>query len=159
MERALEVRFSELVNHPKDTGANIDASRSRQLWLRRRDHEGLVLTTAARAEQENEVVSATTALFTAMMRQDGAALSLLVDVVPEVFPWVRFLPTEDVRAFVVELVETLRATETIDDPAPVARVIESRKHTAEVHADREVHTPLATDATDHDPATEPPGNV
>ncbi|SDO96689.1 hypothetical protein SAMN04487905_101276 [Actinopolyspora xinjiangensis] len=159
MERALEARFSDLVNHPKDTVAKINASRSRHLWLRRRDDEDLVLTTAARAEQENEVVSATTALFTAMMRQDGAALSLLIDVVPEAFPWVRFLPTEDVRAFVVELVETLRATEAIDNPAPVAQVIESWKHTAEAYADPEVHASLTTDATDHGPATEPPSNV
>ncbi|SFT46456.1 hypothetical protein SAMN04487904_102276 [Actinopolyspora lacussalsi subsp. righensis] len=59
MERALEVRFSDLVNQPKDTLAKLDASRSRHLWLRCRDDEDLVLTTAARAEQENEVVSAT----------------------------------------------------------------------------------------------------
>ncbi|MDP9643944.1 hypothetical protein J2S53_003889 [Actinopolyspora lacussalsi] len=34
MERALEVRFSDLVNHPKDTVAKIDASHSRHPGLR-----------------------------------------------------------------------------------------------------------------------------
>lgn len=101
--------------------------------LRRRDAEDLTLMTATRAEQEHTVVSATTRIFVALMQRDESARSLLVDVVPEAFPWVRFLPTEDVRAFVVELVETLHAADAIDNPAPVVQVIAAWQHTAEVH--------------------------
>src|SRR5947207_8898410 len=101
MKGAAEALFSELVNRPKDTVAKLRASR--RVWLRRRDDEDLVLTTAARAEQDTEMVSATTRMFVALMRHDEQARSLLLDVMPEAFPWVRFLPREDVRAFLVEL--------------------------------------------------------
>lgn len=111
---------------------------------------------AARDEQETEMVSATTRMFVAMVQHDGAALSLLVDVVPEAFPWVRFLPTEDVRAFVIELVDTLRVSDAIDNPAPVMQVITEWRHTAEVHADPELYKQLTSETADRGPATEPP---
>ncbi|MGW1677551.1 DUF6247 family protein [Saccharopolyspora sp. NPDC002376] len=150
----VETPFSELINHPKATVARL--SSARELRLRRRDADDLMLTTATRAEQETEVVSAATRIFVAMMQRDGAALSLLVDVVPEAFPWVRFLPAEDVRAFVVELVDTLRAADAVDNPAPVASVIAAWRHTAEVYADPELYARLTADAADHGLATEPP---
>lgn len=157
MSRLVSAPFSELINHPKATVAKLGRTTARAVRLRRRgEDEDLVLTTVARAEQETEMVSATTRMFVAMMRHDGAALSLLVDVVPEAFPWVRFLPTEDVRAFVVELVDTLRASDAIDNPAPVMQVITEWRHTAEVHADPELYQQLMTEATDRGPATEPP---
>jgi hypothetical protein len=132
---APEIPFSELVQKPTDTVARLTATRGQTLRLRRRDAEDLTLTTASRAEQEHTVVSATTRMFVALMQHDEAARSLLVDVVPEAFPWVRFLPTQDVRAFVLELVETLRSAEALDNPAPVVQVIAAWQHTAEVHAD------------------------
>jgi hypothetical protein len=142
-----EVLFSELVNKPKDTVAKL--GRSRDLRLRRRDAEDLVLTTAARAEQNNELVSATTRMFVALMQHDEHARALLLDVIPEAFPWVRFLPREDVQAFLVELVETLRAVEELDSPAPVVQVITEWRHTAEIHADPELLATLTRDGEDH----------
>ncbi len=131
---APEIPFSELVQKPTDTVARLTRTRGQTLRLRRRDAEDLTLTTATRAEQEHTVVSATTRMFVALMQRDEAARSLLIDVVPEVFPWVRFLPTQDVRAFVLELVDTLRAAGALDNPAPVVQVIAAWQHTAEVHA-------------------------
>jgi hypothetical protein len=142
-----EVLFSELVNKPKDTVAKL--GRSRDLRLRRRDAEDLVLTTAARAEQNSELVSATTRMFVALMQHDDHARALLLDVIPEAFPWVRFLPMEDVQAFLVELVETLRAVEELDSPAPVVQVITEWRHTAEIHADPDLLATLTQDGEDH----------
>lgn len=142
-----EVLFSELVNKPKDTVAKL--SQSRDLRLRRRDAEDLLLTTAARAEQNSEVVSATTRMFVALMQHDDHARALLLDVIPEAFPWVRFLPKTDVQAFLVELVETLRAVEELDSPAPVVQVITEWRHTAEIHADPELLATLTRDGEDH----------
>lgn len=152
---ATEVPFSDLQLHTKDTVAKLKASRSRSLLLHRRDDEDLVLTTASRAEQENTVVSATTRMFVALMRHDDAARSLLVDIVPEAFPWVRFLPTEEVRAFVLELVETLRAADALDNPAPVVQVISAWKSTAEIHADPELAEILSADGGDFGPVPDP----
>lgn len=148
-----EALFSELVNRPKDTVAKLRGSR--RLRLRRRDDEDLVLTTAARAEQEAEVVSATTRMFVALMRHDEEARRLLLDVMPEAFPWVRFLPPEDVLAFLVDLVGALRAVEDLENYGPVAQLIIEWRHTAEVHADPELLATLREDGTDFGPV-EPP---
>lgn len=149
-----EVLFSELVNKPKDTVAKLGGSRN--LRLRRRDDEDLMLTTAARAEQNTELVSATTRMFVALMRHDEQARALLLDVMPEAFPWVRFLPGEDVQAFLVELIGTLRAIEELGSPAPVVQVITEWRHTAEVHADPELFAALTEDGEDRGPVPAPP---
>lgn len=148
-----DVLFSELVNKPTATVAKLKATRD--LRLRRRDDEDLVLTTAARAEQDSEMVSATTRMFVALMQHDEQARSLLLDVIPQAFPWVRFLPREDVQAFLIELVATLRAVEELHSPAPVVQVINEWRHTAEVHADPELLAALTKDGEDHGQALPP----
>jgi hypothetical protein len=113
------------------------------------------VTTAAQAEQNNAMVSATTKMFVALMRHDEAARSLVIDVVPEAFPWVRYLPTEDVRAFVLELVDTLRAADALENFAPVVQVIIEWRHTAEVHADPELAARIRHSDGDHGAVPEP----
>ena len=155
MSKTVEVNFSELIQKPKDTVAKLSEPRNRRLLLHRRDDEDLVLTTAARAAQDSALASATTRMFVALMSHDEGVRTLVTDVMPEVFPWVRFLPTEDVRAFVVELVETLRAIEDLDNPAPVVQVITEWRHTAEVHADPELLAILRQPAQDLGPVPSP----
>lgn len=152
---APEVPFSELLQRPKDTVAKLDASQSRSLRLRRRDAEDLTLTTAAHAEQESAMVSATTRMFVALMQHDEAARSLVIDVVPEAFPWVRFLPAQDVRVFVLELVDVLRAADALGNFAPVVQVITEWRHTAEVHADPELAARIRRADYDYGPVAEP----
>ena len=88
-------------------------------------------------------------MFVALMQRDGGVRELVTDVLPEVFPWVAFLSKEEVQEFVVELVATLRAAESLDNPVPVVQVIEAWRHTAEVLADPELAAILASD-TDED---------
>jgi hypothetical protein len=156
MSVAPDAPFSDLVNRPKDTVARLQRSAGGRLRLRRRDDEDLMLTTASRVEQESEVVSAATRMFVALMKNDAGVRVLVTEVVPEVFPWVRFLPVEDVRAFVVELVDTLRAVEDLDTTAPVAQVIAEWQHTAEVYADPELLAVLRRETfDDFGPVPEP----
>lgn len=153
----IAVPFSELIQKPGDTVAKLKASVSRSLRLKRRDDGDLVITTAERAEQETAVVSAVTRTFVALMQHDDRARTLLVDVIPEAFPWVRFLPLEDRRAFVVELVDVLRAAESLDppNPAPIAQVIAEWQHTAQVHADPELAALLRQEVEDFGPVSPP----
>jgi hypothetical protein len=97
-------------------------------------------------------------MFVALMKNDSAVRTLVTDVIPEVFPWVRFLPAEDVRAFVVELVDTLRAVEDLDTSAPVAQLIIEWQHTAEIYADPELLKALTRDL-DGDFGPVPPPDV
>ncbi|MGW2600002.1 DUF6247 family protein [Streptomyces klenkii] len=149
----LEMNLSELLNKPKVTLAALRGTR--RILLRRRDDEDLVLTTAARAEQDHEVMGAASRLFVEMMRTSQGR-TLVLDVLPATFPWVRYLPAHDVREFSVELVEALQAAVELDNTAAVAQLITEWRHTAEVHADPELHAALTTDSgEDLGPVPEP----
>lgn len=134
---APETTFSELIQHPRDTVARLHASRTRSLRLRRRGEEDLLLITATRADQTIELTSLATGLLTAFA-DDEAGRRLLLVALPKVFPWVTYLPAEDLPEFVSDVVETLRAAESLDNPAPLVQVITEWRHTAEVHADPEL---------------------
>jgi hypothetical protein len=75
---------------------------------------------------------------------------------PEAFPWVRFLPETDVHAFAVELVETMRAADSLTNSSSVAQLLVAWQHTAEVHSDPELLSALTTDhETDYGPVPSP----
>jgi hypothetical protein len=76
----------------------------------------------------------TSQLFFSLMKNDPGAQALLLSVA-DVFPWVQFLPAEDVRAFLIELVETLRAAASIGNLAAIEPVIAGWQATAEIHSD------------------------
>jgi transcriptional regulator with XRE-family HTH domain len=78
----------------------------------------------------------------------GGLLPLTADflgILPEVFPWVRFLPEADIRAFAIELVDTMRAADSVGNSASVAQLLIAWQHTAEVHSDPELLTALTRD--------------
>ncbi len=136
MTVAAEVNLSDLLNKPKATLARLASNR--RLVLRRRDAEDLVLTTAKRAAQDRAVVRDTTRLFAEMMRRDPAVMSLAVQVLPEVFPWVRHLNDDEKREFAAEWLATLAAAADLDNNAAVGGVVTRWRSTAEIHADPEL---------------------
>ena len=152
---AAETNLSELLNQPKRTLARLDGAR--RMVLRRRGAEDLVLTTVLRASQDSTVAKATSQLFIELMRRpEGRAL--VIDVLPASFPWVRYLPAHEMRAFSVELVETLGAAAELDNSAGFAQLITEWMATAEVYADPELHAELTRDSgEDYGPVPEPGG--
>ncbi|WP_406296601.1 MULTISPECIES: hypothetical protein [unclassified Streptomyces] len=139
---AVETSLSDLLNRPKATLATLRGAR--RIVLRRRGAEDLVLTTAARAEQDHEVMGVISRMFVELMRTP-AGRSLVLEVLPAAFPWARYLPAHEVREFSVELVGALGAATELDNTA-AAQVITEWRHTAEVHADPELYAALTTDS-------------
>jgi hypothetical protein len=135
--------------------AKLHNGTSRGIRLVRRGDEDLYLTTAERAEQAVEIVDSTTRMFVALMKSDPHAVELLTRVFPEAFPWVRFLSDDAVREFLVELVETARASTDLGVIAPIGTVIAAWKHTAEIYADPELLVAL-THESDGDYGAVPP---
>ena len=133
----LEIPFSQLIQQPKATMAKLESSPRRRLRLDRRDGEDLILESASRAEAEDEALSMASRLFFFLVKNDEGARLLLLSLA-DVFPWVRFLPQDDVRAFLVELVETLRAAASVSNLAAVDPVVAAWKATAEIHSDPEL---------------------
>ncbi|MDH6141604.1 MULTISPECIES: hypothetical protein [Kitasatospora] len=152
-----QATFSELLQKPKDTVAKMDRAPRHGIRLTRRGDEDLYLTTAARAEQAVEIVDSTTRMFVALMRSEPKVVELLTKVFPEAFPWVRFLPAEAVREFLVELVDTAKASTALGMIDPIATVIAAWKHTAEAYSDSELFAALTTDTGEDYGPVSPPG--
>jgi hypothetical protein len=129
-----EIPFSQLVQHPRDTMAKLEESPRHRLRLDRRDGEDLILESAARADAEDKALGMAGRLFVSLMKHDPGARALLL-AVPEVFPWVRFLPQEDVQAFLVELVDTIHACSELGNVAALTPVIAAWMGTAEIYSD------------------------
>jgi hypothetical protein len=137
------VSFTDLSRNPKAVAAKAAALGS--LRVTHRDAPDMVLTTALHAERTEENLSTASRLFLALMKQDEGARSLLL-ALPEVFPWVRHLDEEEVRAFTVELLDALSDAAELGAREAVHRAIVSWRATARVNADpdqlREAVRPL-----------------
>jgi hypothetical protein len=132
-----EIPFSQLVQHPKDTMAKLEENPRRRIRLDRRDGEDLILESAARADAEDEALTMASRMFISLMKHDPGARALLLSLA-DVFPWVRFLPREDVQAFLMELVETMNACAELGNVAALAPVIAAWQGTAEIYSDPEL---------------------
>ncbi len=128
------IPFSQLIQHPKTAMAKLEESPRRRLRLDRRDGDDLILESAARAEAEDRALSMTSQLFFSLVKNDDGARALLLSLA-DVFPWVQFLPKDDVQAFLVELVETLRAAASVGNLAAIEPVVAAWEATAEIYSD------------------------
>lgn len=126
------VSFTDLSRNPKGVAAR--AAALGHLRVTHRDAPDMVLTTAARAEHAEENLTTASRLFLALMKQDDGAKSLLL-ALPEVFPWVRHLDAEEVRAFTVELLEALSDAAELGADEAAHRAIVSWRATARINAD------------------------
>jgi hypothetical protein len=150
-----EANLSDLLNKPKATLARLAGSR--RLLLHRRDAEDLVITTAERAAADTAVVRDTTRLFREMMRKDPTVMTLAVQVLPSVFPWVRYLPEGAHEEFAAEWLDALSAAGELDNSAAVEGIIAAWRSTAEIYADPELYAILTRDldGTDYGPVPPP----
>ncbi|MDI1463916.1 hypothetical protein QEZ54_23300 [Catellatospora sp. KI3] len=129
--------LSELLREPTATISRL--ARARAVRLQRRgEADDLVLMSAKRAEQENEVVDLTAALLSGMVRQPGGS-ALLRHVLPAALPWIRFLPPPAVDEFAAEFIEVAEAAAAVGNVAPISVLLAQWRHTAEVYADPDLH--------------------
>lgn len=158
MPATTEVPFSDLLRKTSDTVAKLERSPRRRIRLDRRDGEDLILEAAGRAEAEDEALDMASRLFVSLVKNDAGARALLM-ALPEVFPWVRFLTTEGVRGFLVELVDTIRACASVGNMAALKPVIAAWRDTAEIRSDPELFkaATVPLDGTDYGPVR-PPAN-
>lgn len=156
MSIAEEIPFSQLIQHSRETVARLEQSQSRRLRLVRRDGEDLVLESAERAEADEQAALTAARLIAEMLRGEETAQPVL-QVLPAVFPWMRFLPEAAIRAFAVEFAETALASAELGNMAPLAPVIAAWRSTAEVYADPDLHRALGVplDGMDYGPVPRP----
>jgi hypothetical protein len=132
-----EIPFSQLVQHPKDTMAKLEGSPRHRIRLDRRDGADLILESADRADAEDRALGMASRIFISLMKHDPGARALLLSL-NDVFPWVRFLPKDDVQAFLVELVDTMHACAELGNIAALGPVVAAWQATAEIYSDPEM---------------------
>ncbi|MEU0547241.1 hypothetical protein [Micromonospora sp. NPDC005979] len=137
------VPFSELLRQPAETTERL--TRARAVRLRRRDAADLVLMSADRAAAEGEVVDLTARLLASVVRRDP---TLVREALPTVLPWVRFLPPEDREQMAIEFVETAEAAAAVGNTAALSQLLSEWRHSAEIHADPDLHRVLAAPSFD-----------
>lgn len=154
---APEVNFSELSNQPRRVVAQVEHSHNRAVLIRRRSKADpdLLLQTAERARQEFDLAVMVTQLLRSLIRIDSAARSQIAAALPEVYPWVRFLPEHDAERFAGELLRVLEAAESVHAPQPVHQLVAEWRHTAEIHADPELLAALHAEPGDFGDVAEP----
>jgi Family of unknown function (DUF6247) len=135
-----EVPFTELIQHPTRTTERLGGGRA--LRLRRRDADDLVLMSAARAEQEHEVVDLTARLLAGVLAE-RVGVELVRQALPAALPWVRFLPAAAIDEFAAEFAATVNAASSLYTVVPVSQLLTQWRHTAEVYADPELHAILS----------------
>ncbi|MEU9158937.1 prevent-host-death family protein [Streptomyces sp. NPDC048424] len=128
------VSFTDLSRNPKAVAARAAALGC--LRVTHRDAPDMVLTTAVHAERTEENLTTASRLFLALMKHDDGARSLLL-ALPEVFPWVRHLDGEEMRAFTVELLDALSDAAELGARDAVHRTLVSWRATARINADPE----------------------
>lgn len=158
MAELQEVTFTELLQRPTETVEKLNAARSSALRVHRRGDADLILTTVARASQDREVVDVAARLLRAVMGNPVMRSHHLLDVLPEVFPWIRFLPDEDRPVFAQELIDVMDASRDLNTPAPLVQLITEWRHTAEVYTDPDLLAALRAGVTgDFGDVPEPAG--
>jgi hypothetical protein len=146
MAELQEVNFSELLQHPNKTVEKLKATRRRALRVRRPGAEDdLVLTTVARASEDGELADVAARLLRAVMSNPVVRSEFLLEILMQVFPWIRFLPDNDRLTFAQELVDVMDASGALDTPGPVLCLITQWRHTAEVYADPDLLAALLSE--------------
>jgi hypothetical protein len=144
------VPFSELLRQPAETADRL--TRTRAVRLRRRDAADLVLMSADRADAEAEVIDITARLLAGVARRSPR---LLHELLPTALPWVRFLPAGDIEAMATEFVAATEAAASLGNTAAISQILLEWRHTAEIHADPELHRALTQPLDDFGPVSRP----
>lgn len=143
----LSVSFSELSKNSRQVAETVE--RAQRVHVTRRDGEDLYLTTERHDRQREETADVTARLFTALVSSDEGARAVLL-ALPQVFPWSRHLSPEEVRAFVVDLVDAMHDAADLDVHANLHRVIVGWRATARILADPDLTARLTAPLPDED---------
>ncbi|MFF1822213.1 hypothetical protein ACFVWG_33215 [Kribbella sp. NPDC058245] len=152
-----EVTFSELLQRPNETVEKLNASRRRALRVHRRGSEDdLILKAVAQEADEHEILVLTVRVLRAVMANPVTRSQLLLEMLPQVFPWLTFLPSDARIAFAQELVDMMDASADLRLSSPVLTLIAQWRNTADVYADPELLAKLtSTERGDFGPVPRP----
>jgi len=143
----LTVSFSELSKNSKRVADTVE--QAQRVHITRRDGEDLYLTTARHDSQREETADVTARLLTALISSDRG-VEAVIDALPAVFSWTRYLSTEEMGEFVVDLVNATHDIVDLDLHSSLHRAIVEWRATARILADPELTAELTGSHLDED---------
>ena len=138
-----EVQWSELQRDPKSVAALVDSGDVR---VRRRDGAALLLTREDRVQSAGEgaLVAARTLRSILTHLPPELATAALTDE----FPWLDFLPAEELPQFVADFVRSAGASAELGQWSVLAQTLREWRATAAIYADPELQRRLSQPLTD-----------
>ncbi|MBG0827383.1 hypothetical protein HS041_06350 [Planomonospora sp. ID67723] len=131
-QNADAVTFSDLSRNPRAVAER--AARLGRVRITHRDAPDFYLTAADREDQRGQTLATASRLFLAFLKHDPTARTLVI-AMPDVFPWVRHLTSDELRSFTLELVEALSDAAELEVDATAQEVIAGWRATARIKAD------------------------
>jgi hypothetical protein len=138
----VERNFSDLLRRSGDVLREVE---DHDVLLRRRDGADLMLVRADREEIVRDTVGLSSGFMSWFAR---AHVRELVAGLPEVLPWLRFLPDGDRETFSREFVETLEACSSLDSYDQLGVLLHQWRNTAYVWSRPELLQALTTEHAD-----------
>lgn len=138
----VERNFSDFLRRSGDVLRDVE---DHDVLLRRRDGADLLLIRADREEVVRDTVGLSSGFMSWFARAHAREL---VAGLPEVLPWVRFLPDGDRETFSREFVETLEACISLDSYDQLGVLLHQWRNTAYVWSRPELLQALRTDRAD-----------
>ncbi len=136
---AVERNLSDFLRKSGDVLREVD---DHDVLLRRRDGADLMLVRADREEVVRDAVGLSSSFMSWFARTHAREL---VAGLPDVLPWLRFLPDDDRDAFSHEFVETLEACISLDSYDQLGVLLQQWRNTAYVWSRPELLRALQTD--------------
>ncbi len=121
----------------RNSGDVLDEVERRDVVLRRRDGEDLFLGLRSREESVRDALGVLARLLLAAS-VDPKTRQRVAGGLSASLPWTAFLPQDERGDFLEALTSTAAACVEIDTFGPLARLIESWRATAEIHANPEL---------------------
>jgi hypothetical protein len=145
--------YSDFLRQPRKVLPAVEGGG--QATLERRDGPNLVLMLEHRFLAACEGTGLAARMMRDMIRRDPG---LVADVLAEELPWVTWLPEDDRKTCLKELVDNLWASSDAETFTPFVQVMTEWRHTAEVWADPELGNRLRAPADGEGPELVRPGS-
>jgi hypothetical protein len=137
MTAAVEFNLSDLVRKPTEVVAEAER---REVIIHRRGKDDLTLQLASRAHRGGRPDDLIRLM--ALAAGDEAGLAVIGKFMPDLYPWMRFLPDDALGECVTELLTTAVACASVRNFSRYEVEVAAWRSTAEIYADPELYARL-----------------
>lgn len=139
MTETAEYNLSDLVRNPSEV---VEEAERHDVVIHRRGKADMRLALVSR---QDRMVAANNDLteLVAKLASDRTGRAVLGTYMMDVYPWLRFLPEQEIEDSIKELLDTAQACASIGNFSAYEAEVAAWRHTAEIHADPDLFHQLS----------------